>query len=57
MGSVQNPILQTETEKSLKHRTIGELKLKCPHCSEYYDFPGVMQEGKELSGLNCVKCH
>ena len=41
IGTVQNPILQTETEKSLKNRSIAELKIKCPSCSENYDFPGV----------------
>jgi len=48
--------LQTETEKSLKHRSIAELKVKCPHCQEFQDFAGVMHEGKNLSGLNCAKC-
>ena len=32
MGPVSNPILHTETEKSLKNRSIAELKVKCPYC-------------------------
>jgi hypothetical protein len=37
-GPVQNAILATETEKSLKHRSIAELKIKCPSCNAYDDF-------------------
>lgn len=63
-GDIQNPILQTETEKSLKHRSIAELKVKCPFCQASYDFPGIFQEDTSslknkvasqlLSGLNCL---
>jgi len=55
-GPVQNPILQTETEKSLKNRSLAELKVKCPSCSEFYDFPGIFNEGKGLSGMICKEC-
>lgn len=55
-GPVHGAILQTETEKSLKHRSLAELKIKCPHCSESYDFPGIVNEGKGTSGLTCGKC-
>lgn len=51
--NVSNPVLQTETEKSLKNRSIAELKIKCPHCQENQDFAGVMHEGKEISGMVC----
>jgi len=54
-GLIQNPILTTETERSLKHRTIAELNVKCPHCLASYHFPGIFQEGKnkEITGLMC----
>jgi len=55
-GPVHGAILQTETEKSLKHRSLAELKIKCPHCGESYDFPGIVNEGKGTSGLTCGKC-
>jgi hypothetical protein len=53
--------LHTETGKSLKNRSIAELKIKCPSCQEQYDFPGIYQEDKngktgEKSGLICSKC-
>jgi hypothetical protein len=55
---IQNPILHTETGKSLKNRSIAELKIKCPNCNEQYDFPGIFREDKngkkeEKSGLIC----
>jgi DNA polymerase alpha subunit A len=57
IGPIQNAILHTETEKSLKHRSIAELKIKCPYCQESYNFPGVTQDGTgELSGLSCKAC-
>ena len=56
MGPIQSAILSTETEKSLKNRSIAELKMKCPYCSELYDFPGIYQEGKDISGMICGKC-
>ncbi len=46
-GPVHNPILQTETEKSLKNRSMAELKIKCPHCESFYDFPGIYQDDKQ----------
>ena len=41
LGTVSNPILHTETEKRLKHRTIAELKIKCPTCNVFSEFPGI----------------
>ena len=54
---VHNPILQTETGKSLKGRSIAELKIQCPFCDEKYDFQGIFHEKQPtLSGLIC-KCN
>jgi DNA polymerase alpha subunit A len=55
IGPISNPILHTETEKSLKQRSLATLKVKCPNCSHDYDFPGIFQEG-DISGLICAKC-
>ena len=43
LGPVQSAILKTETEKSLKERSIAVLKVKCPlpMCGHSYDFPGI----------------
>lgn len=56
IGPINNPILQTETEKNLKHRSIATLQVKCPNCEHKFEFPGIFQEGKDLSGLICSKC-
>lgn len=57
IGPVQNAILQTETEQSLKKRSIAELKVTCPHCQVAYEFPGICQVGKQdVSGLQCKNC-
>jgi hypothetical protein len=59
LGPINNPILQTETGKSLKSRSIAELKINCPYCKELYDFPGVVHDERKedsLSGLICIKC-
>lgn len=56
---ISNPVLQTETERSLKTRTVAELNIKCPHCSHNYHFPGIFQQTKnneELTGLSCLSC-
>ena len=52
--------MHTETGKSLKNRSIAELKIKCPSCNEQYDFPGIFSEDKhgkreDKSGFIC-KC-
>lgn len=47
-------ILKTETQKSLKERAIGKLKLKCPYCKETSEFNGVFQAGSDkTSGMLC----
>ena len=56
-GPVHNAILHTETEKSLKNRSIAELKIKCLACGEAYPFPGITQEGSEVTGMVCKKCN
>jgi hypothetical protein len=59
LGPIHNPILQTETGRSLKGRSIAELKINCPFCKENYDFPGVVHDERKedsLSGLICLKC-
>ncbi len=39
--NVSNPIMATETEKSLKLRSLADLKVKCTKCLKFNDFPGV----------------
>ena len=34
-------ILKTETQKSLKDRSIARLILTCPHCFEKFEFSGI----------------
>jgi hypothetical protein len=44
--NISNPIMATETEKSLKNRSLADLKVKCPKCLKFTDFPGVFQDKK-----------
>jgi len=47
-------ILKTETQKSLKDRSIARFNLICPFCYKEYEFPGIYHTGKvEVSGMIC----
>ena len=48
------PILNSETERKVKERSLAYLKVVCFKCKKEYEFPGLFQAtNKQKSGLVC----
>lgn len=54
-AAIPSAILKTETQTSLKDRSIAKLTVKCPNCEENNEISGIFHQNKKgVSGLICT---